>query len=172
MKLSPSSFNLQHWRFVAVRDPQQKAKLQEAAMGQAQVGAASATIVVLGKLGAHEDAATIYADAPEKVRASMVPMIHGLYTDKHQLQRDEAIRSASLAAMTLMLTAYDMGFATGPMIGFDPAAVAEVLGIPDDHIPVMLMVLGRQSGDLRPRSSRWSPAEIVHLDRFDGPGLE
>lgn len=39
--LSPSSFNLQHWRFVAVRDPEVKQKLQEAAMGQPQVGACS-----------------------------------------------------------------------------------------------------------------------------------
>ncbi len=55
--LSPSSFNLQHWRFVVVRDPAGKEALRKAAMGQPQVAQASAAIVVAGKLSAFEDAA-------------------------------------------------------------------------------------------------------------------
>jgi nitroreductase len=150
--LSPSSFNLQHWRFVVVRDPKRKAALRQTAFNQEQIDKASATIVVVGKLTAHEDAARIYADAPPKVREGMVPMINGFYADKPQAQRDEAIRSASLAAMTLMLAAFEMGYATGPMIGFDPDAVSKLIGLDVNHIPVMLIVIGRQTGDMRPRA--------------------
>ena len=40
--LSPSSFNLQHWRFVVVRDPARKSDIRKAAWDQEQVEAASA----------------------------------------------------------------------------------------------------------------------------------
>ncbi len=169
--LSPSSFNLQHWRFVVVRDPKQKAALRKVAFNQEQVATASAVIVVLGKLTAHEDAARIFDDAPQTVRDSMVPMIHGFYADKVTAQRDEAIRSASLAAMTLMYAAYDMGYATGPMIGFDPKGVAELIGLDQHHVPVMLVVLGKQVGDMRPRSFRFPVSDVVKLETFTGPSL-
>lgn len=170
--LSPSSFNLQHWRFVVVRDPARKADIRKAAWDQEQVEAASAVIVVCAKLDAHQDAERLYADTPKSVRDRMVPMIHGFYADKPQMQRDEAIRSASLAAMTLMFAATDAGYATGPMIGFDPTAVAGIAGLDDQHIPVMLVVIGKQAGDIRPRAKRLPVAEVVHLESLSGPGLD
>ncbi len=169
--LSPSSFNLQHWRFVVVRDPQRKKKLREVSFNQEQVETASAAIIVVGKLSAHEDAPAIYANAPEQIRQAMLPMINGFYGDNPKAQRDEVIRSCSLAAMTLMLAAYDMGYATGPMIGFDPAAVSNLIGLDDRHIPVMMIVLGKQSGEMRPRAFRHPPSTVVKLESFDGPGL-
>jgi len=167
---SPSSFNLQHWRFVAVRDKATKDQIMGAAWGQAHLGQASVDVVVCGKMPAHEDAEAIYASAPAEVSAKMVPMIGGLYSPNEQLQRDEAIRSASLASMTLMLVAEDMGLATCPMIGFDPAKVSEIVGIPEDHVPVMIVTLGKAAAPARP-TDRLAVEKVVTLDRFDGPGL-
>jgi nitroreductase len=167
---SPSSFNLQHWRFVAVRDQGLKDQIMAAAWGQPHLGQASVDVVICGKLPAHEDAAEIYGSAPEDVAAKMVPMIGGLYGTNPQLQRDEAIRSGSLAGMTLMYVAQDMGFATCPMIGFDAAKVSELLGIPDDHVPVMIVTLGKGATDARP-TERLDVERVVKLDRFDGAGL-
>lgn len=169
--LSPSSFNLQNWRFVVVREPAQKKALQAAAWNQPQVGQASATLVVCGKLDAYRDAARIYADTPESVRARVVPMIEGSYADKPVLQRDEAIRGASLAAMTLMLAAHSLGWATGPMIGFDPEQVARVVQLPPGWIPAMLVVIGRMQGEIRPRASRLPVSEVVRLETAVGAGL-
>ena len=169
--LTPSSFNLQHWRFVVVRGAENKAKLRQAAMDQEQVEQASATLVVIGKLDAHTDAATIYADTPPEVRDDLVPMIEQFYADKPQLQRDEAVRSVSLAAMTLMFAASDMGYATSPMIGFDPQAVGDLIGLDANHIPVLLIAIGKQVGDLRPRSARLPVNEVVRLETMRGPGL-
>lgn len=171
VSLSPSSFNLQHWRFVVVRDAQLKSKLRKAAWDQEQLETASATIVVAAKLNAHEDADQLYADAPESVRQSMVPMIAGFYADKPRMQRDEAIRSASLAAMTLMYAAHDMGYATGPMIGFDPQAVSELVRLDEQHFPVMLIVIGKQVGDMRDRAFRYPLTTTVKLETMGGTGL-
>lgn len=167
---SPSSFNLQHWRFVAVRDAGLRKQLMEASWHQAQVGDCSVDVVILGKLPAHEDAAEIYSSAPEEVASKMVPMIGGFYAEKPQMQRDEAIRSGSLAAMTLMLVAQDKGLATCPMIGFDPVRVADILGIPDDHVPVMIVTLGKALAPAR-TSDRLPVERVVMLDSFGGPRL-
>jgi len=169
--LSPSSFNLQHARFVVIRDKAVKAKLRKAAHDQEQVETASAAVVVVAKLTAHKDAPLIYADAPESVRKTVVPMIEGFYAHDPRMQRDEAIRSASLAAMTLMFAAYDLGYATGPMIGFDPMAVRDLIALDDEHIPVMLVVIGKQVGEVRPRAHRHPVAEVVKLESFRGKGL-
>ena len=49
--------------------------------------------------------------------------------------------------------------------------VAEVIGLDQHHVPVMLVVLGKQIGDLRPRSSRLPLSHVVKLETFTGPSL-
>jgi len=169
--LSPSSFNLQHWTFVAVKDSEQKKLLKEAAWDQPQVEDCSVAILVCGKLDAYKDAPAIYKDAPKEVQEGLLPMINNFYEGKEQLQRDEAIRSASLAAMTLMYAAKNRGWATGPMIGFDPEAASKLLNLTGAYIPVMLLVLGYQQKAPRPRDYRRPVEEIVRLNTLDGPGL-
>jgi nitroreductase len=169
--LSPSAFNLQHWTFIAVKDTDMKKKFREAAWGQPQVEDCSVAILVCGKLDAFKDALKIYKETPEAIQQRMVPMIHEFYEGKKQLQRDEAIRSASLAAMSLMYGAASRGWATGPMIGFDPEAVSKLLKLTPNYIPVMIVVLGHQKDTPRPRSYRHPVADVVRLDTLDGPGL-
>ncbi len=169
--LSPSSFNLQHWIFIAVKDSAMKKKFREAAWGQPQVEESSVAILVCGKLDAYKDASKIYQEAPEEIRGEMVPMIQNFYEGKPQAQRDEAIRSASLAAMTLMYGAVNRGWVTGPMIGFDPEAVSKILKLTPNLIPVMIVVLGHQKGAPRPRAYRHPVEDVVRLNTLDGPGL-
>lgn len=169
--LTPSSFNLQHWHFVVVRDPERKQSLRKCAMNQAQVEEASACIVVVGRLDGYKRAAEIFAEAPSEIREQMVPMIEGFYKDNPKLQRDEAIRSCSLAAMSLMYAACDHGYATGPMIGFDPEAVSNEIELGENEFPVMLVVIGKQIGEMRPRAMRFDVSQVATFDRIDGPAL-
>ncbi len=169
--LSPSAFNLQHWTFVAVKDSDMKKKFREAAWGQPQVEDCSVAILVCGKLDAYKDAPEIYKEVPEEIQKKVLPMIHNFYEGKDQLQRDEAIRSASLAAMMLMYGATRRGWATGPMIGFDPDAASGLLKLTSNLIPVMILVLGHQKNEPRPRSYRHPVENVVRLNTLDGPGL-
>lgn len=169
--LSPSSFNLQHWTFIAVKSPAIKKKLKEAAWNQSQMEECSVAVLVCGKLDAYKDAPKIYKEAPEEIQEKMLPMIQNFYESKPQAQRDEAIRSASLASMTLMYGAIDRGWATCPMIGFDPEAVATILKLTPNLIPVMFVVLGYQKDAPRPRAYRHPVEDVVRLNTLDGPGL-
>ncbi|MEI7973997.1 MAG: nitroreductase family protein, partial [Bdellovibrio sp.] len=47
---APSSFNIQHWRFIAVNQKDVQEKLKAAAYGQAKVSDAAVTFVILGDL--------------------------------------------------------------------------------------------------------------------------
>lgn len=170
--LSPSAFNLQHWAFVVARSAEQRKRLRAAAMDQKQVENCGAVVVVCAKLDAHADAPTIFAHAPSAMRDQMVGMTAQLYAGNAQFARDEAIRSAGLAAMTLMFAARARGFDTGPMIGYDPAAVAQAVNLPANFIPAMMIVLGRASGPpATPRGYRRPLSEVVKLETADGAGL-
>ncbi len=169
---APSSYNLQHWRFIVLRDPTVRQRVEDASWGQKQVTEASVCIVVAAKLDAHDDAARVYASAPPAVQEKLVPMIGGFYATNEQLKRDEAIRSASLASMVLMNAAVTMGLATCPMIGFDPKKVSDIVGLDEEtHIPVMLVTLGKQRGEKPYRTERFPVSEVVTIDRLDGPAL-
>jgi len=170
--LSPSSFNLQHWTFVAVKDTGIKEKIQQAAWNQEQVGTCSVLLVICGKLNAHQDASEIYKNVPEEIREKVLPLINDFYDGKDQIQRDEAIRSASLAAMTLMLAAHNRGWGTVPMIGFDPEAVSKLVNLKPNYIPVMMMALGYKQDDPKPRAYRRPIEEVVRMNTLDGPGLK
>lgn len=172
VSLSPSSFNLQHWQFVVVRDTARKRELRGMAFGQQQVEDAAATIVVCGRLLAHVDAPRIYRDALAPMREKFVPMIAGAYDQQPALQREEAVRSGSLAAMSLMYAAKARGWDTGPMIGFDAKKVSAFLALDGNTIPVMMIVLGKAlNGEQPQRLYRRPLSEIVKLETLDGPSL-
>src|SRR2546423_11866934 len=99
---APSSYNIQHWRFVAVTDPEKKKQLQAAAYNQVKVGHASATIIVLGDLRAHEKLEKIYAPLvhegvmnKEQVNG-IVQQATATYGSNPQFARDEAIRLGAM----------------------------------------------------------------------------
>ncbi|XZG69529.1 nitroreductase family protein [Chitinibacteraceae bacterium HSL-7] len=163
---APSAYNAQNWRFVVVHSEAAKAALLQHAYGQSKVAEGSATVIVVGRLGLHRELADALQPSVEAglfaadLRDTMVHYATEGYADHPQAQRDEAIRSASLAAMTLMLAAQGRGLASCPMIGFDAQAVAREFGLAADEIPVMLVVLGREGTGNWPQKPR-KPLEQV-----------
>ena len=164
--LSPTSFNMQHWRFVVVTDTEKLAAIQTAAWNQAQVTEASITILLCAKLNAHEDADRYWVHAPQSVQDILVPMISPFYQNNAQLRRDEAMRSIGIAAQTLMLTAKSMGYDSCPMIGFDPEKVAEIIDLPENHVIGMMLTVGKALKDANVRSGQLPYDEVVFRNGF------
>jgi len=164
--LSPTSFNMQHWRFVVVTDNEKLAAIQAAAWNQAQVTEASITILLCAKLNAHEDAGRYWVHAPQSVQDILVPMISPFYQNNAQLRRDEAMRSIGIAAQTLMLTAKSMGYDSCPMIGFDPEKVAEIIDLPENHVIGMMLTVGKALKDANVRSGQLPYDEVVFRNGF------
>ena len=164
--LSPTSFNMQHWRFVVVTDTEKLAAIQAAAWNQAQVTEASITILLCAKLNAHEDAGRYWVHAPQSVQDILVPMISTSYQNNAQLRRDEAMRSIGIVAQTLMLTAKSMGYDSCPMIGFDPEKVAEIIDLPENHVIGMMLTVGKALKDANVRSGQLLYDEVVFRNSF------
>ena len=164
--LAPSSFNIQNRHLVVVVDREVKRKLQGAAFGQEQVRDASAVFVLTGDLMGHRNLDRILRNASDSVRERMEPMIAQFYEGNDALLRDEACRSVGLAAMNLMLMARDMGYESGPMIGFDPGQVSEVVGLDEIHPPLMLVVVGKGTREAWPRMGLLDLDEIASVDRL------
>jgi nitroreductase len=170
-KWSPTSFNMQNIRYVVIRDPERRKKLRAMSFDQEQVETSSAVIVICGVLDAYKNAELVWSQAPKEVQEMIVPKIGQFYGGNPALQREEAVRSGSIASSILMLAAVEMGFATGPMIGFDPKAVSEFIGLDENHFPVMMLVIGKDSGIPKPRGHRYEVSDLVTMDKLNGPSL-
>jgi nitroreductase len=168
--LSPTSFNIQNWRFVVVRDAEQKKRLRAAAWDQAQVTDACMTIVLCGDPNSWADRPERYwATAPQGTRDFLVPMIGQFYTNAgEQVQRDEVMRSVGIAGQTIMLAAKAMGYDTCPMIGFDPVKVGEIIGLPAGQLIGMLITVGKALKPAHPRGGQLAKSEVVFHDRYPG----
>jgi nitroreductase len=166
--LSPTSFNIQNWRFVLVRDPAQKKALRAAAWGQEQVEQAQLVVLICADLMAwKKDPGRYWKNAPAAVQEKLVPMITGLYEQMGpQMQRDEAMRSCGIAAQTLMLAAKSMGYDSCPMVGFDFDAAARLVNLPSDHVISMLVVVGKAAKPAQQRGGQLPLSEVVVTDRF------
>ncbi len=164
---SPTSFNIQNWRFVLVRDKEQKQKLRAAAWDQPHITDASLSFVMCADLKSWEKEPERYwKDAPKAAQDMLVPMIKPFYEGKEQLQRDEAMRSLGIVAQTMMLTAKGLGYDSCPMIGFDPDKVAEVINLPEDHVIGLLVVIGKAIKPAWPKPGQLPIEEVLITDRF------
>lgn len=165
--LSPTSFNIQNWRFVNITDKALRERVWEASWKQAQVKDASLLILICADLNATDDRPERYwANSPEEVSSKLVPMITGFYKDNEQLRRDEALRSVGIASQTLMLAAKAMGYDSCPMIGFDPNKVAEIIKLPDSHIIGLMLTIGKASQPARERGGQLPLEEVMVTDTF------
>jgi nitroreductase len=165
--LSPTAFNIQHWRFVNVTDKAMRERIKTASWGQAQVTDASTLLVLCADLNAWEKQPERYwQNAPAEVQDFLLSAIENYYTNHHQAQRDECIRSASIAATTIMLMAREMDYDSCPMDGFDFDEVARIIGLPHDHIIVMMITIGKKIEDARPRGGQLSLNEVLFTDQF------
>ncbi|MDP1659755.1 MAG: nitroreductase family protein [Methylotenera sp.] len=165
--LSPTAFNIQNWRFVLVTDPVLRHQIRAVSWNQAQVQEASLLIVLTADLKAWAKQPERYwQNAPKAVADILVPAIGHYYENNEQVQRDEAMRSCGMAAMTIMLAAKEMGYETCPMDGFDFDAVAKLLNLPADHTPTMFVVVGKALKEALPRGGQLTMSEVVINDKF------
>lgn len=164
---SPTSFNIQNWRFVNVKDKALRTKIREAAWNQAQITEASLLVVLCGDIKAHaKNPARYWENAPQEVQDILVPMIAPFYEASAQKQRDEVMRSVGMAAQTLMLAAKSMGYESCPMVGFDAEAVAELIKLPSDHAIGMIVTIGKGIKPAHTKPGYLPDDEIILIDTF------
>lgn len=145
---APTAYNMQNWHFIAVQSEAAKIQLKSAAFGQQKIVDASIAFIICGKLEAHQQLSSALEPS---VKANIIEQhvadawgtqAMTAHENNDLLQRDEAIRSASLAAMSLLLAAQDMGFGSSPIGGFDAIEVSRQFALSENEIPVLIVVVG------------------------------
>src|ERR1700751_250153 len=167
---APSAYNLQPWRFIVVRTPEQKHRLRGACYNQPKVVEASAAIVACGdadgwRNGDLEEMLRMGGEGgmPENyAEAARVNIPNYLFN--HPNFTAWLYKQVMIALTSMMLMAGVLGYDTAPMEGFEEEKGREVLKVPLSHNVVALLALGHLRGDEKFYGGRFSMARTV----FDG----
>ncbi|NJK59167.1 MAG: NAD(P)H-dependent oxidoreductase [Oscillatoriales cyanobacterium SM2_1_8] len=137
LRLSPSSFGLQPWRFFVIRDRALKAKLLPHSWNQQQVVDASHVVVLARKSEVGEAEADAYLTDMAQTRGVPLEQLAGFgkmlkgFLAKPPLDLGEwSTRQVYIALGQFMTAAAMLGVDTCPMEGFLPDQYDEILGLP------------------------------------------
>src|SRR5262245_24074955 len=183
---APSGYNLQPWRFVVVRDPEQRKRLREAALNQPKVEEAPVVIVACGdkegwRNGDLEEMLRIAAangyggpEQHERVRRAATSFLGSSPGDKGGVAPDFGMwvnRHVMIAFTHIMLMAEALGYDTAPMEGFSESKVRALLKIPESVRVVALLAIGRLKGLDKPFAGRFPMNRTVFAEEW-GKSLE
>jgi nitroreductase len=176
---APSGYNLQPWRFVVVREQENKEKLKACAFNQRQVGEAPVVLICCGdrrvaqpdyiesvimlgvEAGAVNDA---YADV-------MRQKIPALFEHHPCFENVEAWtnRHTMLAVAHLMIVAKSYGVDSCPMEGFVSTQVKEAFQIPEEVDVCCLLALGYVAEPFKPYGGRFGIDQVYFGESYGQP---
>lgn len=174
--LAPSSFNLQPWKVVAVRDPERKKALRKCAFDQPKAEEASVMLIMVADPASVEE--NIDNVLASWVKLGYMPadeakgrkgMAGNLYGPVDSMKRNYfAVKNTAFYAMNLLLAAKGLGLDTHPMDGFKEECVKKEFTIPEDKLIPMLIAVGylKQGVTLKPRAFRRPLDAFVKYDRY------
>lgn len=165
--LSPTSYNQQNWRFITITEQSVKDQISKAARDQPQPSDGSLVIILCGNMDAwKEEPLRYWKNHPVEKQETVKSALHRKYADSPQNRRDEAIRSCGMAAQTIMLGARQMGLDSCPMSGFEYGELAKVINLPENHLIVLMIVVGKAAEPAKPRGGQISLDKIVFENKF------
>jgi nitroreductase len=172
--MAPSGYNLQPWRFVVVRNPEQRRKLRGASFNQAKVEEASAVIVACGdqdgwrtdmeemiRMGREAGMTENYA---EQARANIPE-----YLGNHPNLTAWLNRHVMIAVTTMMWMAEALGYDTAPMEGYEEDKVRDLLRLPLSYEVVAMLAVGHLKGPDKFNGGRFSMQWTVFDNEYGKP---
>lgn len=171
--LTPSSFNLQPWNLLVLKEAEEKEKLKKLAWDQPKVVEAPVVFVVLADRNGwqenHPVLETVWKEfvktgaMQEEQREWFLSATSSLYNWGQGANLAFAAKNAGFFAMSLMYAATGLGLESHPMDGFDHEAVKKAFNIPDHFWVPVLIAVGYPSPDLELHPPKWRKSydEIV-----------
>jgi 3-hydroxypropanoate dehydrogenase len=154
IKYGPTSLNQQPLRIVAVRGEAARHRLlrhvHEGNQGKAR--SAPLILILAADPNFHERLPDVFPHAPQ-LREALAPDVAG--------RTAQARFNAILQIGYLIVAIRSAGLAAGPMIGFDPAAVARDFFPDRGWVALLLMNVGHGLPKSRPRLPRLDYSDVV-----------
>ena len=138
LQLSPSSYGLQPWRFLVIRDSWTRNRLLNASMGQTKVVDCSHLVVFAARTDITELDISRWVSRIAAVRqdseSNLVNLHSAMSSDlvtgpRHAIAADWSKRQVYLALGVFLASAAMLGIDTCPMEGFDPQGYDDILGL-------------------------------------------
>ncbi|MGD2246402.1 MAG: nitroreductase family protein [Candidatus Aminicenantes bacterium] len=127
VRLSPSCFNNQPWRFVFVYERGMLEKMREALSGGNKWAYAASLIIAV--FSRKQDDCVI-------------------------ISREYYQFDCGLAVGFLVLRAAELGLVAHPIAGYSPKKTREILGIPEDYQVITLIIVGKKTDKIGPLLSK------------------
>lgn len=175
VRLAPSSFGIEPWHFIVVTNPEIRAKLQDAAYGQAKVKDASHLVIIAQKTSVHTaidehvEAMVAATGAPKEAFEEYLNMVGGAAGARNPEDLSNWLAKQTYVALGVLVeTAALLGIDAGPMEGFDPATVDEILGLEPKglHAVTMAAIGYRDESDeaaKRPKARMTLEASVSYI---------
>lgn len=165
IRLSPSALNIQPWKIKIIEDADLKEKLSPATMDQPQIKSCSHLLVFCANTDMEGNAAKLMKTLKEagipdeniKFMENILETFLGMFPGNAAVC--EAQENVFLAAMTAIYAAKSLGIDSCPMQGFNPAIYSEILELPDNIVPTLLVPLGYAADTPMPKI-RFSEEDI------------
>lgn len=156
LRLSPSSYGLQPWKFIVVKNEDIRLKIRTVGFDQPQMTEASHLIVFANKKNIDGSLVDEYVDFVSKEKnieisklEGLSSMIKGSFSGKSEEGlRSWASRQLYLSLGVLLTSSAVLGVDACPMEGFDSTKVDEILGLDSMGLESKVIVaLGYRSED-------------------------
>lgn len=170
---SPSSYNLQPWSIIILKDPVEKERLRKLAFDQPKVTEAPYIFIILADRDVWKEGnsfveknfrhAVESGRKKEEEREKYFKKLISLYGETPDKQQAFAVKNTAFFAMSLMYAAKNLGLDTHPMDGFNHEAVQKEFNVPENYWIPLLLAVGYfdESRKLYPPNWRKSFDEIV-----------
>ena len=170
---APSSYNLQPWSLMILKDQEEKARLRKLAFDQPKVTEAPYVFIILAdRNGWKEENPFVEKNFRKSVesgrkkegdRETYLNTLKKLYGETTDKQQAFAVKNTAFFAMSLMYAAKKLGLDTHPMDGFDHDAVRKEFKIPENYWLPLLLTVGHfdKTKKLYPPNWRKTFDEIV-----------
>lgn len=155
-RLAPSSYGVEPWRFIVVKNPEVRVQLRAASYDQPKVTDASHLIVIARRTDARTALTPELVDRTAKAQGVDVSALEGLKNMvdgfiAHQTDTDLdawVMGQVHIPLGIMVTTAAQLGVDSGPMGGFIPAEVDAILDLPSQNLTsTVMLALGYRGED-------------------------
>ena len=165
-RLSPSSFGMEPWKFIIIRDTKLRKELRKFCWNQPQITDSSELLAIIALTDVVQDF-DYYSKMferrglPEDKTLAYIKRYES-YLDNLPSIEEWVKRQCYIAATQMMITAASLGVDSCPIEGFEPSDVDRLLKLPKEHKTALLLPLGYRAVE-PPQKQRRAISEIVEI---------
>lgn len=155
-RLAPSSYGVEPWKFLVVENQDLRAKIRAVGFDQPKITDAAYLVVIARQTEVRAHLAQDLVDRTARIQGvdissldGLKQMVDGFISRLSDTELDAWVKSQCYIPLGVMVaTASLLGIDNGPMEGFIPAKVDEILGLPEKHLAsTTFLTLGHRGVD-------------------------